>query len=361
MASRRTGLGNLARGEPLDQPAGDRGGEQRVAVADHPDGGDQVLGRDVLEQEAAGPRGQRRVDILVQVERGQDDDPQSSASGTPGCAASPPARPSRASGCPSAPRPAGAARRRRPAGRPRPRRRPGSRGAQDHPEAGADQRLVVGDDHAGRLWSPLARRHLEFRPTASTGSSGIRPGRGSRRRPRAGVEVAAEEGEPLPQADQPAPAAAPGRRPARPPRRQPRRSAARPAGTRSGRPRGPVGVLERVGQRLLHHAVGGQVEARAAGHARPVTVSSTGSPAALTRSTSDRSWPRSGCGVSAGVVRRPGSCRTGAVPADVAVRPARPGRWPRPRAGLHGDWASRPRRARCRAPCAPRRPGPPSR
>ena len=65
----------LTRREPLDQPPGDGGREQRVAAAHQPDRGDQVLGGDVLEQEAAGPGGQRGVHVLVQVECGQHDDP----------------------------------------------------------------------------------------------------------------------------------------------------------------------------------------------------------------------------------------------------------------------------------------------
>jgi len=64
------------RREALDEAAGDRGGEQRVAGSDELDGADQVLRRDVLDQEPACPGGQGRVDVLVEVERGQDDDPR---------------------------------------------------------------------------------------------------------------------------------------------------------------------------------------------------------------------------------------------------------------------------------------------
>ena len=42
-----------ARGEPLRQPAGDGRREQRIPGAHQADRGSQVLGRDVLEREAA--------------------------------------------------------------------------------------------------------------------------------------------------------------------------------------------------------------------------------------------------------------------------------------------------------------------
>ena len=131
----------------LDQAAGDGRRQQRVAGADQPDGGDQVLGRDVLEQEPAGPGGQRRVDVVVEVERRQDDHAGSVGVGRPGCGGSPPARPSPASGCPSAPRRAGSAGPRRP---PRPRwsprrpprcrRRSGSSGSRCGPAPGRRRR-----------------------------------------------------------------------------------------------------------------------------------------------------------------------------------------------------------------------------
>lgn len=61
-------------GEPLHQAAGDGGREKGVAGADRADGRGQLLGRDVLEEEAAGPGGQCRVDVTVEVEGGEDDD-----------------------------------------------------------------------------------------------------------------------------------------------------------------------------------------------------------------------------------------------------------------------------------------------
>jgi len=55
-------------GELLDQPARDRGGEQGVAARHDADPVGQLLGRHVLEQEAARARAQRVVDVLVEVE-----------------------------------------------------------------------------------------------------------------------------------------------------------------------------------------------------------------------------------------------------------------------------------------------------
>src|ERR1700730_16793559 len=58
----------------LDQPTGDRWGEQRVAGRHQSDGRDQLLGRDVLEEEAAGTDAQGGVNILVEIEGRQHDD-----------------------------------------------------------------------------------------------------------------------------------------------------------------------------------------------------------------------------------------------------------------------------------------------
>ena len=60
--------------EALDEAAGDGGGEQRVAGADHTHGGDQAFGGDVFEEEAARSRGECGVHVLVEVEGRQDDD-----------------------------------------------------------------------------------------------------------------------------------------------------------------------------------------------------------------------------------------------------------------------------------------------
>jgi len=50
---------------------GDGRRDQGVAGGDDVDGGDQLLRRDVLEQEAAGAGAERIVDVLVEVERGE--------------------------------------------------------------------------------------------------------------------------------------------------------------------------------------------------------------------------------------------------------------------------------------------------
>ena len=47
------------------------GREQRLAAGDDADARGELLGRDVLEQEAAGARAQRLVDVLVEVEGGE--------------------------------------------------------------------------------------------------------------------------------------------------------------------------------------------------------------------------------------------------------------------------------------------------
>ncbi len=54
-----------------DEPAGDRRRQERLAGGDDPHGGDQLLGRRVLEQEPAGTCPQRVVDVLVEVEGGE--------------------------------------------------------------------------------------------------------------------------------------------------------------------------------------------------------------------------------------------------------------------------------------------------
>ena len=58
----------------LDEAPGDGRGEEGVVPADGDHGVGQLLGREVLEQEAfrAGPEGV--VDVIVEVESGEDDD-----------------------------------------------------------------------------------------------------------------------------------------------------------------------------------------------------------------------------------------------------------------------------------------------
>jgi hypothetical protein len=63
--------GARAAGELLDQPPGDGRREQRSAGGHDADRGHELLLGDILEQEAARPRAQRLVDVLVEVEGGE--------------------------------------------------------------------------------------------------------------------------------------------------------------------------------------------------------------------------------------------------------------------------------------------------
>ena len=120
--ARMVGLG-LTR-ELLDQPPGDRWREQRLALGDHPNGGDELLGRRVLEEVAAGAGAHRRVHVLVEVERREHEHLGVGQSRRRRSAASPRCRRAPACGCPSARRRVGCAgRARRRAGRSRRRRR----------------------------------------------------------------------------------------------------------------------------------------------------------------------------------------------------------------------------------------------
>jgi hypothetical protein len=60
--------------EPLDQPPGDRRREEGIAVRHGADGADEMLGGDILEQEAHGAGLERRADVLIEMERREDDD-----------------------------------------------------------------------------------------------------------------------------------------------------------------------------------------------------------------------------------------------------------------------------------------------
>jgi hypothetical protein len=57
-----------------DEPPGDGGGEQRVALGDAVQGCGKLLRREILQQESVGVRAERLIDVLVKVEGGQDDD-----------------------------------------------------------------------------------------------------------------------------------------------------------------------------------------------------------------------------------------------------------------------------------------------
>ena len=64
-----------------DHALRDRGREQRVAAGDDADRGDELLGRVVLEHEAAGAGAERLVDVLVEVEGREDEDPRGGVGG----------------------------------------------------------------------------------------------------------------------------------------------------------------------------------------------------------------------------------------------------------------------------------------
>ena len=209
------GPGGELPGEPVEQPPGDPRRDHGVAAGDRPDRGQQLLGRRVLEQEAAGPGLQRGERVLgLGVEGGQHEHP-----GRPLRVA----QIARVASTPSMHRhPDVHHARRRPACR-RAAAQPQRLGAvagladhlhvrlggQDHPEPGPHQRLVVDDHH------PDASCRGHRRAGAGVGPDQPPPGR------RAGVQRAAVARHPLPHADQPVPAGpTPGSRPRR--RRRPR-------------------------------------------------------------------------------------------------------------------------------------------
>src|ERR1700742_4039821 len=72
---RRRRRGREQRHEAFDQPPGGARRQHGIPGGDRADGGDEVRSGDVLEQEAAGARAQAGVDVVVEVERGQDEDP----------------------------------------------------------------------------------------------------------------------------------------------------------------------------------------------------------------------------------------------------------------------------------------------
>ena len=74
VAGRRSG-GARPSGELGDQPAGDGGGEQRLARGDDRDGVEQLFRRGVFQHEPAGAAAERLEDVLVLVEGGDDEDP----------------------------------------------------------------------------------------------------------------------------------------------------------------------------------------------------------------------------------------------------------------------------------------------
>jgi hypothetical protein len=61
--------------ELRDQPPGDPGREQRLTRGDDTHSLEQLRRAGVLHQEAAGAQPQRLEDVLIEVERGEHDDP----------------------------------------------------------------------------------------------------------------------------------------------------------------------------------------------------------------------------------------------------------------------------------------------
>jgi signal transduction histidine kinase len=72
-------LGGLVRGrphrlrEPADEPPGDRGIDERVALGNAPHRSDQLIGRRVRQQESARSHSQGLVDVLIAIEGGEDE------------------------------------------------------------------------------------------------------------------------------------------------------------------------------------------------------------------------------------------------------------------------------------------------
>ena len=83
LRQRRDGCTGLVRllgvGETLQQSRCNGRAEQRIAVRDQPDRVDEIGGTHVFEQEAARARTDGGIDVFVEVERGQDEDPRRAA------------------------------------------------------------------------------------------------------------------------------------------------------------------------------------------------------------------------------------------------------------------------------------------
>jgi hypothetical protein len=153
LAQLRRQLGRPAggEGEPGDEPAGDDGIDEGVARGQTAHRGHQLVRRGVLEQETAGPGTEGFVNVLVGVERGEDQHPGTGAEGQhfPGRLQAVQHR-----------HPDVEQRDRRPVPayqldglRPVPglgHHRDARLGVEDHPQAAADHPLIVGDDHGDR-------------------------------------------------------------------------------------------------------------------------------------------------------------------------------------------------------------------
>ena len=71
----------MPEGRALEQPTGDAGGEEGVAICDHADGTDEVDRLGVLHEEAARAGADRAGDVLVQLERRDDHDADDRSAG----------------------------------------------------------------------------------------------------------------------------------------------------------------------------------------------------------------------------------------------------------------------------------------
>ena len=158
------------------QPAGDARRHDGVSAGDRAYRREQIGRRSVLQQEAARSGPQRRVDVLVEVEGGEDDDPRAAVGldDQPGCLAR---RPSPACAHPSARhRVADARRRRPPRGRCRPRRRStcrvGCRSPSETPSASAP-----GHRPAAGLCSSQSTLGVRVQPQVHAPAA-LRPGTG---------------------------------------------------------------------------------------------------------------------------------------------------------------------------------------
>ena len=131
-------------------PARDRRREEGVARRDGPDGGDQLLGRVVLEDEAAGSGPQCLVHVLVEVEGREDQNAGAAILGEDAPRRLEPVE----LGHPDVHQDHVGSKRGRLLDRFEPVRRLGDDldvvlAGEEHPEAGPDHRLVVGDEHPG--------------------------------------------------------------------------------------------------------------------------------------------------------------------------------------------------------------------
>jgi hypothetical protein len=80
--ARRPGHRAVSEADDLgNESSGHRRGQKGVAGVHDSNGAGQFVGGHVLEQEAAGPGGQGVVDVLVEVECGQHDDPRPTSFG----------------------------------------------------------------------------------------------------------------------------------------------------------------------------------------------------------------------------------------------------------------------------------------